>query len=74
MDIARFMGTLPEAVSLVGIQPAAIAVGIDLSGPVGAVLDDAVRATLREARELDARAASVSPASPDRREQVGALA
>ena len=74
VDVARFTGTLPAATSLVGIQPAAIAVGIELSGPVGAVLDDAIRATLREARELDARAASAAPASPDRREKVGALA
>ncbi len=74
VDIARFLGILPEAVSLVGIQPAGIAVGLELSGPVAAVLDDAVRATLREARDLDARAAAVGTASPDVREKVGALA
>jgi hydrogenase maturation protease len=73
VDVARFMGRLPAAVSLVGIQPAAITVGIDLSGPVGAAIDDAVRTTVREACFADARTRSVAAGGAGPRVIVGAL-
>jgi hydrogenase maturation protease len=51
---ARLMGALPDAVSLVGIQPDALGARDGLSVAVEAALPAAVEATLTEARRVDA--------------------
>ncbi len=53
---ADLAGMLPAAVSLVGVQPASIAVGTGLSGALRAALPAVIRTTLREIRALDALA------------------
>jgi hydrogenase maturation protease len=49
---ARLMGTLPDAVILVGVQPLEIAVGLELSPPVLAALPRAVDAAIGAIAEL----------------------
>lgn len=45
---ARLMGTMPERLTLVGIQPGDIAIGLELSEPVAAAVEVAVEAVRRE--------------------------
>lgn len=54
---ARLMGTLPDAVALVAIQPAEIAIGLELTDAVEAAVPAAVRAAVGELRRLAAAAA-----------------
>ncbi len=49
---ARLMGTLPDAVILVGVQPLEIAVGLELSPPVLAAVPRAVEAAIAAIEEL----------------------
>lgn len=53
LGAARLAGTLPDAIALVGIQPAEIAIGLELSGPVAAAVPRAVAYAAAAARELD---------------------
>ncbi len=46
------MGTLPDAVALVGVQPLEIAAGLELSPPVRAALPRAVGAAIAAIVEL----------------------
>jgi hydrogenase maturation protease len=48
---ARLMGTLPPRLTLVGIQPAEIAIGLVLSEPVAAAVDEAIELVRRELTE-----------------------
>lgn len=57
----RLMGTLPEAVSLIGIQPGEIAIGLELTDAVEAAVPGAVQAALRELRVLAAAAVATGP-------------
>jgi hydrogenase maturation protease len=59
---ARLMGTLPAAVSLVGVQPLEIAVDLALSPPVQAALAGAVDAAIAELGRLDRSARSTDGA------------
>jgi hydrogenase maturation protease len=45
---ARLIGTLPERTSLVAVQPASVAVGLELSAAVAEALPDAVRLAREE--------------------------
>lgn len=45
---ARLMGTMPPRLTLVGIQPGEIAIGLELTEPVAAAVDVAVEAVRRE--------------------------
>ena len=47
---ARLMGVMPEAASLVGIEPARIDIGLDLTPEVAAALPEAVAVVLTELR------------------------
>lgn len=58
---ARLIGTLPEAVVLVGVQPGEVATGLELSGAVDAAVPTAVRACVRELRILAASASGTGP-------------
>ncbi len=58
---ARLMGTLPEAVALVGIQPGEIAIGLELTDAVEAAIPAAVRAAVAELRVLAATAPGTGP-------------
>ena len=58
---ARLMGTLPDAVALVAIQPGEIAVGLDLTPDVEAALPEAIRAAVGELRSLAAAAGGPGP-------------
>jgi hydrogenase maturation protease len=48
VTVARLMGTLPQRTSLIGVQPAALDVGLELSAPVAAALPDALRLAREE--------------------------
>lgn len=48
---ARLMGVMPEAASLVGIQPARIDIGLDLSPEVAAALPGAIHAVCAELQQ-----------------------
>lgn len=48
LAVARLTGVLPERVALVGVQPATVEIGLDLSPTVGAVLPLAAEAARRE--------------------------
>lgn len=48
---ARFMGTMPSRLALIGIQPAEIAIGLELTEPVAAAVDIAVGLVLCELAE-----------------------
>lgn len=52
VSVARLRGTLPERTSLVGIQPAVIEVGLDLSPPVAAALPELLRIVREEVASL----------------------
>jgi hydrogenase maturation protease len=43
LGLAQFRGRLPEHLQLVGVQPAIMSLGLELSKPVTAVLPQAVR-------------------------------
>ncbi len=58
---ARLMGTLPNAVVLVGIQPLEIEIGLELSPPVRAALPGAVEAAIAELGRLDGAGGSSDP-------------
>ncbi len=58
---ARLMGTLPEAVALIGIQPAEIAVGLALTDVVEAAVPAAVHAVVMELRRLAAAVPGTGP-------------
>ena len=45
---SRFQGTLPARMTLLGIEPASIEWGLDLTAPVSAALDALVDAAVRE--------------------------
>lgn len=49
---SRLMGTLPDEVTLVGIQPGEIAIGLDLTDAVEAAVPEAVRRALDELHRL----------------------
>lgn len=51
---ARLLGSMPRAFALVGIQPASIEVGLDLSPDVEAAVDDAVALVRREIIRMSA--------------------
>jgi hydrogenase maturation protease len=63
---ARLMGTLPEAVALVAIQPGEITIGLELSAGVEAAVPAAVRAAVGELRRLAAMATGGSGPGADR--------
>lgn len=56
---ARLTGTLPPAVSLVGVQPAIVDVGLALSPSVRLAMASVKAAVCRELANLDARARGV---------------
>ena len=58
---ARLMGTLPEAVALVAVQPGDISIGLELTAAVEAAVPDAVYAAVAELRSLEASAAGTGP-------------
>lgn len=60
---ARLADLLPAAVSLVGVQPAEVEVGLALTAVVRAALPAAVAATIAELHGLDADAAATGPRS-----------
>jgi hydrogenase maturation protease len=45
---ARLMGTMPRRLTLIGIQPGEIAVGLELTEPVAAAIDEAIELVRRE--------------------------
>ena len=47
---SRFQGTLPCKMTLLGIEPASIEWGLDLSPPVSAALDELIESAVRELR------------------------
>ena len=51
---ARLMGIMPPRLALIGIQPAVIAIGLELTEPVAAAVDVAVGLALRELAEQPA--------------------
>jgi hydrogenase maturation protease len=62
LALARLRDALPAAMALVGIQPAAISVGLDLSERVAAAVPAAIRAVVDTARRLAAQAAACDAA------------
>lgn len=62
LETARFAGTLPGAVALVGIRPGSIEVGLDLTDAVRAAIPVAIEATLAELRHSEATAPSMAGA------------
>ncbi len=58
VSVCRLTGALPREVVLVGVQPAEVGVGIELSAPVAAALPEAA-ATIRD--ELRRMAAATGP-------------
>lgn len=72
---AQLMGTLPEAVALVGVQPGEIAVGLELTELVAASLPTVVQTALDELWRLEAVTRSPRPGSVAHgREVAGATA
>jgi hydrogenase maturation protease len=61
LGAARLADVLPAAVALVGIQPADVEVGLELSEPARAALPAAIEATLTELQRV---AACGSPPTP----------
>jgi hydrogenase maturation protease len=61
--VARLRGTLPEPTTLVGVQPARVDVGIELSPPVAAALPKLVDAAMAEIAALAASPRTASAAS-----------
>jgi hydrogenase maturation protease len=62
LAVARLMGTLPDAVALVGIQPGEIAIGLELTDVVQAAVPEALRTVLAELDLLARAAAGTGPA------------
>jgi hydrogenase maturation protease len=58
LALARLHDTIPAAMALVGIQPAEISVGLDLSGRVAAAVPAAIRAVVDTTHRLAAQAAA----------------
>jgi Ni,Fe-hydrogenase maturation factor len=58
---ARLMGSLPQAVALVAIQPGEIAIGLELTDAVEAAVPAAVQAAVDELRSLAAAAGASGP-------------
>jgi hydrogenase maturation protease len=72
---AQLMGTLPEAVALVGVQPGEIAIGLELTELVGSALPTVVQMALDELWRLEAVTRSSKPGSiAQGREVAGATA
>lgn len=61
--VARLRGTLPERTTLMGLQPAQVDVGIELSPTVAAALPKLVDAAAAEIAALAAPTGMLSPAS-----------
>ncbi len=74
LDSARVAGVLPRAVSLIGVQPDAISVGLQLSEPVRSAVPIAVEATVAELRRLEATRRSTSGRPIDGLEASEAMA
>jgi hydrogenase maturation protease len=66
LGVARAIGALPGAVALVGIEPAEIGVGLDLTDAVRAAMPIAVTAALGEIERLHASTSPVDPGRPVR--------
>jgi hydrogenase maturation protease len=47
---SRFQGTLPETLTLLGLEPASIEWGLELSPPVSAALNSLIKAAVQELR------------------------
>ncbi len=62
---ARLMGTLPDAVILVGVQPLEIAVGLELSPPVRLALPRAVDAAIAAIVELGSDGRDATGSGPE---------
>lgn len=67
---AQLMGTLPDAVTLVGVQPSEIAIGLELTELIRAALPIVVETTLDELWRLEALAPSPRPGSVARGHEV----
>ncbi len=55
LGLSRLQNFLPERVCLFGIQPQAVEVGLDLSGPVSSRVDELIEILLDEVRALRGR-------------------
>jgi hydrogenase maturation protease len=64
---ARLMGAMPAAASLVGIEPARIDIGLDLTPEVAAALPGAVRAVCVELQRTSGNAAAAARGPDGRR-------
>lgn len=69
---SRLMGTLPDEVTLLGIQPGEIAIGLDLTDAVEAAVPHAVRSALDELHQL-AEASPLAATSPTSGHYDGAV-
>jgi hydrogenase maturation protease len=67
---ARLADVLPAATGLVGVQPAEIAAGLELTGVVRAALPSAIAATIAELRRLDADGAAPGSQSSEMEHQL----
>jgi hydrogenase maturation protease len=74
LAVARLMGWLPDAVSLVGVQVGDMTLGIGLSDAVRAAVPAAVEHARRELRVLDEMAGSTRRGGPRRHAPEGATA
>lgn len=61
LGAARLMGTLPDAVALVAIQPGGIEIGLELTEAVEAAIPAAVQAAVDELRSLAAASPGTGP-------------
>ena len=62
---ARLTGIMPARLTLIGIQPEAISIGLELTGPVEAAVEVATRLVCMELREPGSAALDPGPAGPD---------
>lgn len=69
---ARFTGTMPPRLALIGIQPAVIAIGLELTEPVAAAVEVAIELVVRELADPVATAADAAADSPGELAPVGA--
>jgi hydrogenase maturation protease len=60
LALARVAGTLPPAVSVVGIQPGVVEPGSELSHPVGVAVTAAIEFTLGELRRIESAVEAVA--------------
>ncbi len=74
LAVARLMGWLPDAVTLVGLQVGEVGLGTTLSPRVATAVSNAVEAVRSELRSLDERAAAGPPAIPAARNPEEAAA